>query len=167
MGAEFVQPTFITWENFSRRPLIYLFWQEDQPRLSWDDTDQLIQDLGKNLLGEYLFLLKTCIACICDLLKVQNYHKITRKHYYLRKWKNKKNARWVEGGRYLFQGYSISFRVDSVDGNQTFFWTKSWTSMRWSLSNEILQSTNKPLPHTSIYLHVYLRTCPIKKKFSF
>jgi hypothetical protein len=33
-----------------------------------DGTHQLIQNLCKHLLGEYLPLLKTSIACVCDLL---------------------------------------------------------------------------------------------------
>lgn len=36
-------------------------------------TDQLIQGLCKNLLREYLPLLKTCIACICNLNREVNH----------------------------------------------------------------------------------------------
>jgi hypothetical protein len=44
-------------------------WNLDDKKLGvLDGTHQLIQNLCKHLLREYLPLLKTSIACVCDLL---------------------------------------------------------------------------------------------------
>jgi hypothetical protein len=77
-----------------------------------DGTHQLIQNLCKHLLGEYLPLLKTSIACVRDLLK-----KITLLSQglvlfgtILKEGKKKKKA-------CLLQGNSISVGINCMDSN--------------------------------------------------
>lgn len=71
-------------------------------------TNQLIQDFCNNLLSEYLPLLKTSIACICNLLVFSKM--ISLLGQFGKRWEERKSI-------CLFKWNSIPLRINPVDSN--------------------------------------------------